>query len=255
MMIAKLLDELRVQYRASDPAKPTQNLLDALFRVGEEIIGIDRDGGWFELSPRAQIGFLIRNMLEQWGQKDAGKHLIEAFKKATSPAFAADIYVDRGRELRIFRSDSSEQPIVSQEDFDKLGHILVGMIQAAVEDGTLGGAPFYFDIIRAWAHVANAEAPKAWLTAGMFESANFMAKVGKGLVSYRLGTAERRYTMRDVPEPEFYDLQVLVEAGKKHLENKELTTDQLNLLTEGVRGSEQLLKGRSSEATKDDSDE
>lgn len=74
-MIAKLLDELRVQYGASHPAQPTQAVLDALFRVGEEIIATDRDGDLFALSPRAQIGFLIRNMLEQWGSEEGGKHL------------------------------------------------------------------------------------------------------------------------------------------------------------------------------------
>jgi len=84
-MITKLLDELRAQYRLSSPAAPTQALLDALFRVGEEIIGIDWEGDMLVLSPQAQIGFLIRNMLEQWGADKAGERLIQAFQKGTSP--------------------------------------------------------------------------------------------------------------------------------------------------------------------------
>lgn len=253
LMIAKLLDELRVQYRASRPAKPTQPLLDALFRVGEDIIGLDWDGDMFGLSPRAQLGFLIRNMLEQWGLQEAGNHLITAFEKASSPAFLADIYVDRGRELDVFRSGSNEGPVISQEDFEKLGQILIKKIRASADDGTLRAAPFYFDIVRAWAHVEGAEAVRVWLAAGMIESAEFMYKVGKGLVSYSIGTKERRYTMRDTPEPQVYDLSVLVDAGKKHLAS-DLTEDQRNLLREVVRGSEQLLLGRSSEGTKDDDD-
>lgn len=252
LMIAKLLDELRVQYRASRPARPTQALLDALFRVGEEIIDIERDDEMFVLSPRAQISFLIRNMLEQWGVEQAGEHLVEAFNKAASPAFMAEIFVSRGRELRVFRSDSSEQPTISQESFAQLGEILLAKIEAAAADGTLASAPYYFDIVRSWAHLAGPEAAKAWLAAGMLESAVFMAKAGRGLVSYSIGTAERRYTMRDRPEPEFYDLPTLVEAGKRHLASADLNRDQRKLITEIVRGSERLLEGLSSENTRDD---
>lgn len=247
LMIAKLLDELRIQFRGTRPAQPTQALLDALFRVGEDIIGIDRDGDPFTLSPRAQVGFLIRNMLEQWGLQDAGKHLIIAFQKASSVAFMADVYVDRGRETGVFHSGSSERPVIGQEDFEKLGQVLIEKIQASANDGTLAEAPFYFDIVRAWAHIAGPIAAKTWLANGMLDSAGFMAKVGVGLVSHSVGTKERRYTMRSAPEPELYDLTVLIEAGKKHL-GGDLTNDQRNLLTEILRGSERVLNGRSPES-------
>ena len=248
LMVAKLLDELRVQYRASRPAQPTQALLDALFRVGEDIIGIDWDADMFQLSPRAQIGFLIRNMLEQWGSEQAGQHLKEAFEKATSPAFMAGIYISRGRELGVFPSDSSERQIMSIEDFNRLGGILLTKVEAAASDGTLAQAPFYFDIVRSWGHLAGPEAARAWLTAGITDSAEFMAKAAQGLVSYSIGTSQRRYTMREQPESEFYDLSVLVVAGRKHLQQASLTQDQRSILTEIVRGSSELLAGRSAEA-------
>jgi hypothetical protein len=61
--------------------------------------------------------------------------------------------------------------------------------------------------------------------------------------------ARTRYTMKDTPEAEFYELQRLVDAGKEHLKRTDLTKDQRNLLVEIVRGSNQLLKGQSSEGT------
>lgn len=254
LMIAKLLDELRIQYRASPPARPTQALLDALFRVGEEIIGIDWEGEMFQLSPRAQISFLIRNMLEQWGLEHAGEHLVEAFNKATSTAFMAEVFVSRGRELQVFRSESSERPTITSETFGQLGQILLAKIRDAAGDGTLAAAPYYFDIVRSWAHMAGPEAAKAWLVDGMLESAEFMAKTGRGLVSHSIGAAERRYTMRDRPEPEFYDLPTLVEAGQRHLTSAELNRDQRNLLAEIVRGAQELIEGNSSESTRDEED-
>ena len=248
LMVGKLLDELRVQYRARTPARPTQALLDALFRVGDDVLRIDWDGDMFQLSPRAQITFLVRNMLEQWGPEQAGERLVEAFDKATSPAFMSTIYVARGRELGVFHSDSSERPVISMDDFNRLGAILLVRINTAAGDGTLADAPFYFDILRSWGHLSGAEAPKAWLGSGMFASAVFMAKAAQGLVSYSLGTPERQYTMRERPEPEFFDVETIITAGRKHLaEATNLTRDQRNILTEIVRGSEQLLKELSSD--------
>jgi hypothetical protein len=251
-MITKLLDELRVQYRGSRSAAPTQALLDALFRVGEEIIGIDWEDDLLVLSPRAQIGFLIRNMLEQWGADKAGERLIEAFQKGRSPAFLADVYVERGRELGVFKSVSIEGPVIREDDFKKLGEILLGKIKAAVNnDVTLKGAPFFFDIARSWAHLENTEIVKEWLASGMRESPEFLAKVGLGLVRRTLGTVKRRYELTELPAPKFYELSVLIEAGEKHLQRTDLTRDQRNLIAEIVRGCKQLVKGQSSEGTKE----
>ena len=250
LMIAKLLDELRIQYRARQPARPTQALLDALFRIGEEVVSIGWDGDMFQLSPRAQIGFLIRNMLEQWGVEQADAHLIEAFQKADSVVFVAEEFVDRGREFGIFRADSSERPAVSKEAFEELGEILLKKILEKDAEGSLANAPFYFNIVRAWSYIAGALAPRAWLVNGINSSAEFMAKAAQGLVSYSLGTAERRYTMRDRPDADLYDLDTLIEAGQKHLKNPELSRDQRNIISEVVRGSNQLRQGQSSETTK-----
>jgi energy-coupling factor transporter ATP-binding protein EcfA2 len=251
-MVNKFLDELRVQYMSNNPAQPTQQLLDALFRVGEDLLQIEWDGGILALSPRAQVGLLIKVMLEQWGYKKAGQCLVDAFEKCTSPAFLSDVYVDRGRELGVFKSNTSSQPLISEDDFRKLGVDLLQKIRAAVDDETLKNAPFYFDIERSWAHLDSPVIVKSWLSLGMMESAEFLFKAGRGLVSYSVGTTGRYYTMRDKPEPEIYDLQVLIDAGNKHLQQPNLTQDQRSLINEIVRGAGQLLKGRSSEGTKED---
>ncbi|MGO4450459.1 P-loop NTPase fold protein [Phyllobacterium sp. TAF24] len=253
-MIGKLLDELRARYRGNNPAPPTQSLLDGLFRVGENVIGIQWDGGMFSFSPRTQLSFLVRNMLERWGEHDAGAHLITAFNRATSVAMLSEVYVDRGRELGTFPSSSSERPLIDLESFGALGRILLSKILASVSDGSLGNAPFFFDIVRAWSHLGNPEEVKGWLSAGMLQSADFMVKVGQGLVSYSVGTHYRRYTMRDTPDVQLYNLEVLVEAGTKHL-SATLTDDQRNLLSEIVRRVTQILSGNTSVQTQEFDDD
>lgn len=248
LMIAKLLDELRVQFRAPRPAQPKQGLLDALFRVGEEIISIDRDAGMFELSPSAQLRFLIRNMLEQWGSEKAGDHVIEAFQKSTSVMFMAEELVDRGRELKVFKSESSEDSTITLDAFTKLGEVFLAKLEEALAAGTLSDAAYYFNIVRVWAYLAGPDQPKRWLTEGMLESGAFLAKVARGLVSYSIGTKVRRYTMRDNPDAELFDLDILLDASRKHLATGELTDDQRSILSAIVRGSGHLKNGRSPEA-------
>jgi len=240
-MVAKLLDELCARYHGLYPAQPTQALLDALFRVGEEIIGIDRDGNMPTWALDAQISLLVQYMLEQWGPQEAGERLVEAFDKGTSPAFLANIYVERGLELGVFPSVSPKVPLISRDDFTKLGEILLGKIHDAVADKILKNAPYYHNIIWSWGQLENSETVKAWLDAGMTESAEFMAKVSRGLLARQQGTNGHQYMMSNSPSSEFYDLQMLVEVGNKHLRSTDLTDEQRNRITAIVQGAQRFL--------------
>ncbi|MCR9281085.1 MAG: KAP family NTPase [Rhodobacteraceae bacterium] len=248
LMLAKLLDELRVQFRAPLPAEPKQGLLEALFRVGEEVISIDHDAGAFELSVRSQLRFIIRNMLEQWGAEEAGGRVFEAFQNSTSVMFMAEILTDRGRELNVFKSEPGESPTITMDAFTKLGEVFLVKLDEALNENTLSSAAYFFNIVRVWAYFAGSDQPKRWLTEGMLDSSEFMAKAARGLVSYSIGTDVRRYTMRDYPDVELFDLDILLEAGQKHLASSNLTDDERNILTAIVRGSERLKRGLSSEA-------
>lgn len=180
-------------------------------------------------------------MLEKWGVEQAGQHLIEAFEKGTSPAFLSDVYVDRGRELGIFKSDSSERPLITPNDFKEIGKILIVKIRTAVMAGRLAEAPFFFDIIRSWAYLDDPEAVKAWIALGVKESAEFMAKVGRGMVAYSTSASGREYSMNEKPA-DIYDLPTFMQAGTRHLERTDLTQDQRNLITVIVRGSKRFLQ-------------
>nr|WP_321527139.1 P-loop NTPase fold protein [uncultured Cohaesibacter sp.] len=245
MMIAKLLDELQFQFQHPNPAAPQQGLLDALFRVGEEIISIDRDFGMFKIPPGSQLGFLIRNMLGQWGDDEAGNRLIQAFYNADSTMFLAEQFVDRGRELQIFEANSHQPPTINDQAFAELGRLLLIKIQQGIAEKTLQEAAYYYHIVRAWAYLTTADEPKWWLTRGILESADFMARASRGLVSYSVGTPVRSYTMRGIPDGDLFDVDVLLEAGQKHLDEADLTDDQRNIITAIVQGAEQLKQGKS----------
>lgn len=239
-MVVGLLDELQARFSGQNPLKPNQNLLDALFSVGEEVLRLRDSSQIFVLSPRAQLSSLIRDMLIQWGVESAGSFLLEAFEKSDSPAFCADVYVSRGRELGIFDGDSREPPCITMGDFKRLGGVLLPKIEQAKSNGLLESAPFFFDIIRAWAHLAGIDEPKAWIARGIAESSDFMVKVSIGLLTHSVGTKERSYTMRNAPDQDFYDLGGILKSGKKHLADSKLGGEQRSMLTAVVSGVERI---------------
>ena len=243
-MVGKVLHELRIQYTGNKAIQPTQAMLYALFRVGEEVIGIDRGTNMWDLQPRSLINFLIYDMLMQWGLEKSGEYLLEAFKKGGSPAFLAEVYATRGRELGIFHEPPRDQPCITASNFEKLGEVLIDKIETGYKDGTLSDAPFYFNIVRSWIHLSTSESAKSWLKEGIFGSGEFMAKVCIGLVAYSIGTDGRHYEMHDRPDPELYELDVLVDAGIKHCKEAELTEEQRHKISAVITGAKRFLESK-----------
>ncbi|MDD9995986.1 MAG: P-loop NTPase fold protein, partial [Dehalococcoidia bacterium] len=166
-MIAKVLHELQVRYSGRSPVRGTPAILYALFGIGEEVIAVDHAPSKTELPLRSMIGFLIYEILKQWGQEEAGQFLIEAFERERSAAFLADVYVSRGEEFGIFGDPPREEACISKKDFEALGQVLLNRINSSYEDGTLSDAPFYFNIVRCWVHLSDRETVKSWLTEGI----------------------------------------------------------------------------------------
>ena len=244
-LVLELIDELSARFTGTQRTTPQQALLFALFERGEEIISLDHALGWFSTPPAVRLDLLISSMLTAWGPSSAEEHLISAYRKTESPTYLADNFVWRGRELKKFESDGRETPKITNEAFDTLGGILSEKISRAHERGTLAYAPFYFNIVRVWSFLVDPDTPKAWMTDGVQNSAEFMAKTCRGLVSVSQpqNQSEPRFNLSDRPPvPPYPDLGVLVAAGEKHLSNPNLTPEQHSLIQAVTIGCKQFLE-------------
>ncbi|WP_256807502.1 P-loop NTPase fold protein [Bradyrhizobium sp. Bra64] len=249
--IGQLLEELRYRFYGHGRPQPTQELLAVLFEIGEKVLSSDWTAELFVLSPRAILSFLIADMLEAWGQEHAGKHLLMSFKQCTSAAFCADVFVERARELGKMRDQATRSPTITEQDLQALGEDLLAKIESAASGGTLADAPFYFDIVRAWAYMGKAGEAKAWLSGEIIKSPKSLAKAGMGLVSYSLGSRDRFYTMRSRPD-DLYDINVIHEAATKHAGSEELNQDERNLVASLAKGAVELLGYNAAEAAAKD---
>ena len=243
--ISLLLEELRYRFQGEDHAAPTQQMLDALFQVGERVLRIEWRERAFELSPRLQLSFLIGDLLKIWGPEEGGRHLKEAFEKSTSVFFTAQIFVDRARELGAIPAGGSRSPpVITIDNLRSIGRPLRPRIEEAARDGTLARAPFYWAIALCWKNLGGAADAKSWLSAGVQASAEFLARATLGLVAYTISTPEPIYSMTERPDADLYDLDVMLAACKKHLAGKDLNRDQRNRVEVVAQAIEQGFAGK-----------
>ena len=233
-LIGDLLGELFVRYHGRGAAEPVPAMLEALFAVGEDILGVDAD---------AAASLLIGEMLDRWGPDEGGRRLVEAFRKTESTAFLADVFVARAQERGVLeRPREGQRMRISGTDVGVLGDVLREKIEAAEQAGTLAAAPRFAGILASWSYLCGPEAPRRWLTAGMQAGeSDFVVRACRPLVAVGLEDGEPTYEMRDLPA--HYDLAVLHEAVSSHVgSGDDLARDDANLLEAVVEGSGRLLE-------------
>lgn len=246
-MIGLFLHDLRIRFAVQPRPQPTQELLNTVLSIGDEVFALPWRGETFTLEPSGTLRFLVKDILEAWGEDQAGKHLIAAYEQSNSAFVLADIYVDRGRELGEFPSDGPGRPVISMADFEKLGTILMPMIRAAADDGSLMDVPFYWDIVRSWKHLGDHSAAKEWLRRGMEADGEFTAKVVKGMVSQSSSGEGIRYIYREDTDEDLYDVDAVYESAKRHLDETKphFTDDERALLRALVDGLDRVRAGKS----------
>lgn len=221
-LIGPYLEQLHYRLLGSKAATSTNALLVALFDRGENILGLERDGEI--LGPRAQMTFLIRDMLSQWGPDDAGTRLVSAFRESSSPAFCAALFVERGSELGIFEypNGNRPEPVVTPDTFAQLGEAMLELIVTHYADGTLGQAHHYSEIAEAWTYLAGPEAPRSWLMKGIFETPIFLAKIASSLIGYSIGTSKPSYFVSRLPMDPWLDVDLILAAATKFVGHPDL---------------------------------
>ena len=140
-------------------------------------------------------------------------------------------------------SQSASSPVIGSDDLKILGDKLLPIIEQAAADGTLGNAPYYYDILRAWRYLGGTAEAKAWLASGMEASADFLATATKSLTSYTTSSdGSRFYEVHARPDEALYDLSLLLAACQKHLAGDVLNGDQRKRASAVAKAVEIMLQ-------------
>lgn len=249
-LVGDLLEQVRYAVKEGS-LRPTEALLRALVEVGDRILAV-QDNRMTVLGSSAQLAFLTKEVVAGLGEAEALRILTDAFATTDSVAFAADFWVDRGRELGVFKTEGGrrEGPF-SQASFDALGPSLKALIERKANDGSLSAAPQFFDILRSWAHLdGNPDRARAWLAENVRTDARVLANAALGLLSYSTSdSGERHYnfsrhvsTFHD-PSENYYDKDALLDASIKWEAEKSLSADELGRIRALREGLERMAAG------------
>lgn len=239
-MVGQLLEEVGYRFQGIGRPQPTQALLDVLFEIGEDVFGLDWNRDGYFIPPAAWIRSLIGILLDSWGPEKAGEHLVEAFERSKSPAFNADVFVGRARELGQITGDPRSPPRVNSTDLITLGRILLPQIEKAGHDGTLSNAPSYTSLLIAWKYL-DQNGSKNWVSKGIDASAAFLSKITKVIVAETNSSEGHGYAMETRPDPDLFDLSALLAACQKHLPSDELDNDARERIRVVARAASKML--------------
>jgi len=240
-MIGDVLSDIRFRFGGRNPPKPAVALLDALFRLGEEINAIPW-AGLGGLEAPGQLRFLVKDMLKMWGAEEGGAHLVEVFARHHA-AVNSIFFYQRGRDLGIFPGKDGDVAAITIETFNELGRILLPKLRASAADGTLINAKEIFSIVRSWAYLATPQEPKEWIMSNIFSDADFASRVAKDVLTAGTSGNGIVYALRELPDEEIYDRATLLAAACRHLEGSDVDVEQRTLLDALRKGLERAEGG------------
>lgn len=241
-LIAPFLEQVRYRFESEGAPAPTQPLISALVAIADPVMRIDDLTNGFEQSPLRYYTALIETLLRRAGQAEAGRLLEGGFADGATAAGAADLLVDRGRELGVIpTSGHPGAPLIDRATYDRLGPGVLDLIVAAANDGSLAQAPRYWDVLRIWKQFGNADDARAWVRDTAAASGQALAKIALGLLAWSVGTRGRGYFLNSRPPEDDFSLPELRDLCVRHSADPGLTDEDRSRLAALQRGLEKAL--------------
>lgn len=220
-LVGQYLQEVnhRIDKFAADDLK---SLLRALVDRADEIFTVDGDSGLF--GPASSHRLLIGSIMEQLGPEQSFAVLHDIFTSSDSVVGLSAMYVDLGRALGAIPTEGAfAREYIEPERLEELAALLLPKILAADQADTLTELPHYYEVARAWSHIAGVDAPRAWLAREALRDAHTLAKISRGLLGSSYDGGETHYSLYSAPETDLYDLDALRTACKRFADASHLS--------------------------------
>jgi hypothetical protein len=236
VLVGDLLLELRFRVASSEGTKPQEALLKGLFDAGDVVAQIEWSGEMLSVEPVANVSFLIADILETWGETKAGEYLLRSALLTDNISTVAQTYIDIGQKRGLFGSDPKSEKLISDDDFGRLGALIKQKINEAARDGSLAGAGRYGAIIAAWRYLSGPTEPRLWVAENFEGTAEQAVKVANSILTRSSSGRGISYRLEREPDRELYEVSALQEGARKHLQEKQLSSDHRRILEAVANG-------------------
>ncbi|MBO9429612.1 P-loop NTPase fold protein [Sulfitobacter sp. R18_1] len=210
-VIGELFTE--IQYRMIEPnaVKPTQELLNALFSIGEAVSRMKAKRGFFMLGPSQVLYLLIADILKTYSPGDAAKALNAALTAKRNVAYGVETFNDYGRLLgEIGVSEERMDSPISKQDWEVFRDALKPLFEEDLASGEYLRYPKTWATIRAYAYFFGEDQCKVWVVQSAQEDAGFLLGTATSLLTETTGSHGTSFSIKEAPDVDIYDLEALL---------------------------------------------
>lgn len=210
-VIGELFTE--IQYRMIEPnaVKPTQELLNALFSIGEAISRMKAKRGFFMLGPSQVLYLLIEDILKTYSPGDAAKALNAALTAKRNVAYGVETFNDYGRLLgEIGVSEERMDSPISKQDWEEFRDALKPLFEEDLASGEYLRYPKTWATIGAYAYFFGEDQCKVWVVQSAQEDAGFLLGTATSLLTETTGSHGTSFSIKEAPDVDIYDLEALL---------------------------------------------
>jgi hypothetical protein len=190
------------------------------------------------LGPSSAHHVLVGAVMDRLGPTATADVLDQAFAEPGRVGALASIYVDLGRSLGTIPTEGGTlRDRIPSDRLKALGDALLPKIEAEAEADTLSALPYYYEVARAWAHIAGTAAPREWLGREARRDGRALTKVSRGLLGTSTDHNGTRYKLYRSAETELYDIEVVAGACEAFADSPDLNDDErasIAALREGI---------------------
>ena len=214
-VIGELFTE--IQYRMIEPnaVKPTQELLNALFSVGEAVSRMKANRGFFMLGPSQVLYLLIADILKTYSPGGAAKALNAALTAKRNVAYGIETFNDYGRLLgEIGVSEERMDSPISKQDWEEFRDALKPLFEEDLASGEYLRYPKTWAAIRAYAHFFGEDQCKVWVVQSAQEDAGFLLGTATSLLTETTDSHGMTFSIKEAPDVGIYDLETLLPVAQ-----------------------------------------
>ncbi|MDJ1463413.1 P-loop NTPase fold protein [Nitratireductor sp. GZWM139] len=231
-LVGKALAAMNYRFQDDPTLQPTDQLLQALLAIGDDIVALEWTGRWFTLSADFYLAALFRRTVERRGQETATKLFLNEFAWC-SPLISSFLTLRMQPDLKEHGADPRE--LLTAEQVERLQKVVFKRITAARKSDELADLPSLWPVIAVWQKFAKPGEIKRWVNDRLREDPTLIGR----LPLYSMSSAGNGVEYRFKPsndDTELYDNTVLVEAASKVLAIDDISPTLRQKATAIVRG-------------------
>jgi len=214
-VIGELFTE--IQYRMIEPnaVRPTQELLNALFSIGEAVSRIKAKHGFLMLGPSQVLYLLIADILKTYLPGNAARALNTALNAKRNVAYGVETFNDYGMILgEMGVSEARTDSPISKQDWEEFRNAIQPLFEEDLASGEYLRYPKTWASIRAYAYFFGEDQCKVWVVKSAQKDAGFLLGTANALLTETISSHGASFRIKETPDMGIYDLKALLHVAQ-----------------------------------------